>query len=112
MSDQHINIIALEELKGIMGNDFALLIDTFVKDSDQRIEVLGRAIALADAEDLRSIAHSFKGSSSNVGAPFLAELCFQLETMGRENDLDQSMDVYTLLKQEYAAVKSLLQSMV
>ena len=82
MTVEHINVVALEELKGIMGDDFGLLIETFTRDSEQRLVSLSAAIDSQDAESLRSTAHSFKGSSSNVGAPALAEFCFHLETMG------------------------------
>jgi len=84
---QHLDAAAVAELKGVMGSDFALLVQTFFTDSAQRIEAVRAALDAADAEALRRAAHSFKGSSSNMGAPHLAELCRALEELGRSGSV-------------------------
>ncbi len=66
-------------LRDIMQDDFVDLIETFIKDSLQRREALAQAERSGDREALRRAAHSFKGSSANIGARSLSDLCRQLE---------------------------------
>ena len=112
MVGEHINNTALDELKSIMGDDFGLLIETFTKDSESRIEALGVAIDNQNSELLRTTAHSFKGSSSNVGAPALADYCYQLEKMARAENLVNSAGVLNRVKEEFDRVRQVLESMV
>lgn len=77
----------LQELKMVMGADFPLLLDTFERDSRQRLLHVQQACDQADFEGLRHTAHSFKGSSGNLGAQQLANLCQTIETAAREQDL-------------------------
>ena len=52
------------------------------------------------------LAHSFKGSSANLGAQPLADICFKLESMGRDGVLDGAQEAYEQLKAEYAHVRA------
>ena len=102
---QPVDTAALEELKNIMGEDFALLIDVFVSDSEQRISGLKKALSEKNALSLRNIAHGFKGSALNLSATQLTELCRQLEAMGRDNLLDEAPATLTRLIEEFDSVK-------
>ena len=106
MTDQVIDETALSELRSIMGDDFQLLIDTFINDSEQRIVALQEAVSNADAESLRTSAHSFKGSSLNISAAKLTELCKDLEDRGREARLAGADEVLAELKIAYDEVKA------
>lgn len=78
---------AVSELRRVLGADFGTLVDTFVTDSERRLAVMNAAFAAGDLEALRETAHSFKGSSLNVGAQRLAAACLAIETGAREGDL-------------------------
>src|SRR5450830_1358446 len=60
-----------------MEGEYPKLLDTFLDDSQKRVEALRKA--RDDAKALARIAHSFKGSSGNLGAVRLAHLCQRLE---------------------------------
>lgn len=107
----HIDQIALNELKMIMENDFDLLITTFVTDSQERIKTLKQAVAAGDATAVRASAHSFKGSSLNICAPLLSELCRQLEAEGKEGQLISASDLLASIETEFDAVCSSLRSL-
>lgn len=70
----------LSELKDIMGSEFITLINAFVADARQRLSLMAEAIQDDDQERLRTTAHSFKGSSANLGANKLKALCETMET--------------------------------
>lgn len=106
----HVDIDALAELKDIMEDEFDILIDTFVNDSEAKIETLSQVIAAADAEELRKVAHSLKGSSSNVCAAQFSELARQLEHMGKEGSTEGADAIFEQLKQEFAQVVDTLRN--
>ena len=106
MPGQSINCDAIVELKDIMGEDFSLLIDTFVEDSAIRLEVIATAIEQSDAEALRGAAHSFKGSSSNICAVHLPDLCQKLEACGLEGDLAVAPEIFSQIRTEYEQLKT------
>ncbi|NRB37526.1 MAG: Hpt domain-containing protein [Pseudomonadales bacterium] len=106
MTDQIIDEAALAELRSIMGDDFQLLVDTFVNDSEQRIVALQEAVDTADAELLRTSAHSFKGSSLNISAGRLTALCKDLEDRGRESRLDGAAEVLAGVRVAFDDIKA------
>jgi len=91
-----VNTEVLEQLKDIMEEDFTLLIDTFVSDTQQRLIVMEIAIGQGDGPGLRSNAHSIKGSSSNLGAEAMSASCAKLE---KAADLWQPTQLQELLEQ-------------
>ncbi len=106
----HVDVDQLSELKEIMEDEFQTLIDTFLADSTSKIELLEGAISAADPEELRKVAHSLKGSSSNICAAQLSELARQLEHLGKEGSVDGASEIYQQLKSEFAMVSEVLQN--
>lgn len=107
---EHLNYDTLNTLKQVMEDDFALLIDTFVQDSTDRINTLREVIQGTEADLIRRAAHSFKGSSSNIGASQLSALCSAVEKKALQNNLDGlSIDI-DAIEQEFAQVIILLRA--
>jgi len=107
-----INKAMIEELKVLMENDFPLLIETFLTDGDQRLDALDKAILDTNPAKIREVAHALKGSSANLGAETLANISYEIESMGRENNLDSIDENITQLKEEYQKVKDYFQSLI
>ena len=107
---EHLEYDTLNTLREVMEDDFALLIDTFVQDSADRIRTLREVIQGSDGDLIRRAAHSFKGSSSNIGAPRLAALCSALEKKALENNLDGLLVDLEAIEQEFAQVTVSLRS--
>jgi len=107
-----INLTILDELKVLMEDDFSFLIETYINDSDERIRALEDSISSCNSEQIREIAHSFKGSSANLGAQPLADKCFKLELMGRESSLSGVEDAFSELKAEYQEVRAFMSSQI
>jgi HPt (histidine-containing phosphotransfer) domain-containing protein len=101
----HLDGDILGELKVIMGSDFAGLLDTFIQDSTQRVAAVEREFAARNAIGLRAAAHSFKGSSSNLGARQLAQLCRQIEELALAGDVDACEPLVPQLVAEFAEVR-------
>ncbi len=106
--DVHLDMEAMAELRTVMADDFQLLIDTFVTDSELRIRLLAEAIASGDHEQVRRAAHSFKGSASNLGALRLTQLCKTLELSAHEGDISDADSLFASIKEEYRCVEKLM----
>ncbi|MGB3610096.1 MAG: Hpt domain-containing protein [Cellvibrio sp.] len=108
----HLDREILTTLKDVMESDFMLLIETFVTDSRERIRNLHELVPQGDAEVIRRAAHSFKGSSSNIGASRLAELCSQIEVQALTGNLDIIPELLAEAEVEFTRVTTLLQEFI
>lgn len=106
--EQHVDISALQDLKDIMEDEYANLINTFITDSSTKLDELATIIARADADGLRKTAHSLKGSSSNICAGALSEQARQLEFMGKEGQVEGAAVLLEQMKTEFQTVKTIL----
>lgn len=110
MSDIHLDSSVLEVLRDVMEDEYSLLLQTFLQDSEERLRLLRQTESSADMQAMRLAAHSFKGSCSNMGALLLAGLCKQLEELARR---EQPAGVPALLEQverEFAIVRILFKA--
>ena len=107
-----INNSMIEDLKELMEDDFPLIIEIFLTDSESRLIGLNKAILESNATEIRELAHGFKGSSSNLGADKLSEISSTMESMGRDNNLSNIEAVNTELNTEYQFVKEYFNSIV
>lgn len=105
MNMQHVDNEALRELQVVMGEDFNNLLKTFVTDSAARIVAAEQAAAAADSDALRRAAHSFKGSSGNMGAPLLSDLCRQIEELAHSGQVESCIPLLVELNAEFAVVQ-------
>jgi len=102
VAEIHIDQKVLSDLKEVMEDGFLQLVDTFLEDSERRLSQLHEA---KSADELALSAHSFKGSSSNMGALILARLCEQLEERARHQPLYGIEDLISRIDQEYLEVQ-------
>ncbi len=109
--NQSVDIETLSMLKDVMEEDFHSLIETFLNDARERIPLLKSQLATADAEAVRQTAHSLKGSSSNLGAVPMSELCFQIESRAGQQRLDGLEPLLQQLQAEFSRVETILQDL-
>ncbi|MFJ4145741.1 Hpt domain-containing protein [Pseudomonas sp. NPDC089734] len=105
----HLDYNVLNVLQEVMEDEYPTLLEVFLKDSEQRLSQL-RRIADSPAPDLQElslIAHSFKGSSSNMGALLLSDLCRQLEERARRQEPAGIGELIGTLANEYLTVRRL-----
>jgi CheY-like chemotaxis protein/HPt (histidine-containing phosphotransfer) domain-containing protein len=86
----------------------ARLIDVYLKSSPELVESMRHAVENEDAQTIERSAHSLKSSSATLGALGLAELCKQLETIGREAATSQAAEVFERLYKEFNRVRRAL----
>ncbi|WP_163833101.1 Hpt domain-containing protein [Spartinivicinus ruber] len=112
MIESHLDMDAILELKAVMEDEYAVLVNTFMRDSATRIEGMASAIAESDASRLRELAHSMKGSCFNMGIMPLGNMCLTLEEKGKRGDISDTESVLVAIEQEYKLVEGFLKSTI
>lgn len=107
MADTHLDRDVLSALQEVMEDEYPVLLDTFLSDSEERLSLLREA---KEAEQLGAAAHSFKGSSSNMGATRLAELCNELEQRAKQNSAGDNERLVGQIDLEFALVRPLYEA--
>jgi len=74
-------------------SDVEWLIDLFLTEIPRYMNELEKTIANQDSEALYFAAHKFKGSSANVGAESIVNICKQLEVLGKSNDIVKATEI-------------------
>jgi HPt (histidine-containing phosphotransfer) domain-containing protein len=104
----------VDELKELLGEDVGEVFDVYLDDSPKRLAEMRQCVRSGDAESLWKAAHTLKGSSRNVGASALADLCADLEVAARQGfpaDAEARVDAIESAFAEVAAeIKVLLKA--
>ncbi len=104
----------IETLRSLQGEGepdlVAELAGMFLDDATLRLEELRDAIGEADAGRVRGVAHSLKGSSGNMGATRVHEVCAELERAGESGDLAAAPRLLERLEGELALARPALEA--
>jgi HPt (histidine-containing phosphotransfer) domain-containing protein len=91
MSEPPLDTAVLDRLRAAMGDSgvdlVGELIDLFAQEGPAFLAALREAAQAGELEAARRKAHDLKGSSANLGASRLKELCHGLEAAARAGDL-------------------------
>lgn len=112
----HFDLAVMDTLQDVMAGEYPELLKIYIADSEQRLRDLGGLVnnplfAQPSASQLQRItesAHSFKGSSGNMGATRLALLCRELEELGRfesDTSVDNIRRLASLICAEFLVVR-------
>jgi two-component system, sensor histidine kinase and response regulator len=111
-----INRTALDNIRALSadGGDALVqkVIAAYVDDTPQHLQNLRRAIAGEDPGSVRKVAHSLKSASANVGAQKLAQLCKEMEHLGRADTTEGASGILTDMEQEFQAVRHSLTALL
>lgn len=112
MSDNHKTVDAtmLSSLKELLGDKFNQLITVYIQDSTDRFDRLKSAWESQDLLIIKDEAHGIKGSSRNIGANSLADICAEIETLARAGQSDGFEQKISAAEQVFAAVSEELKT--
>ena len=120
MSNNPVDLNVLSTLRDVMEAEYPALLKVFISDSTLRVNDMTlllrdpsfTASATASLQRLGLMAHSFKGSTGNMGATHLSELCLQLEEQGRgmvEADDAQIRSLVSQIRDEFFVVRAIFE---
>jgi CheY-like chemotaxis protein len=72
-----------------------------VKDNRERLKMLAAAVENGDSKQVKSYAHSIKGSVANMGAKQLSEAAYRLEQMASQEDLSEAETLLQKITTEF-----------
>lgn len=84
----------------------------FAQSSQDWLVQLREALARQDADQVRRIAHTLKGSASNFMARPVTEAAFRLESLGRSGDLSAAPDALAALELQVHELRKALDALV
>ena len=83
----------------------AEVLELFLQDVPRRIAKLRAAYDAGDAVEVYRTAHSLKGSTGNIGARMLFDVCRQLDDKARTGNLAEAAQLIEALDAEFARVE-------
>ncbi|MFL6676195.1 MAG: response regulator [Massilia sp.] len=111
-----INQVALDNIRALSHDRGDALVQkviaAYVDDTPQHLRTLRQAIAGEDPGSVRKVAHSLKSASANVGAQKLAQLCKEMEHLGRADTTEGAAVILTDMEQEFQAVRHSLSAIL
>jgi CheY-like chemotaxis protein/EAL domain-containing protein (putative c-di-GMP-specific phosphodiesterase class I)/HPt (histidine-containing phosphotransfer) domain-containing protein len=99
-----VGLQRLEQTQGTMPH----LVRTFIDDGVTRIASLHGGIHRADADLVSRTSHSLKGSSANMGAFTMAQLCAELEHAAETPEIPGGAAILHRLEREFDRVRPAL----
>jgi HPt (histidine-containing phosphotransfer) domain-containing protein len=104
----------LQELQDMLGEPaseaLSEIIDSYLENTPKLIEAIRTAVSCQDTASLQQAAHTLKSSSAALGATYLAQLCEELEEVGRSSTVTSETGKASQLETEYEVVKVTLQA--
>src|SRR5215210_1918033 len=86
------------------------LAEMFFDDASSRLAELREAVEAGDAEGVKRVAHTLKGSSGNMGAARMSAICAGLQDVGTSGDLARAPGLLEELEEEFGRVRPALEA--
>jgi PAS domain S-box-containing protein len=96
---------AIEEFEG---NEQFLqdVLQRFIDHARTQVEMLSRALAKGDSDQVMKEAHALKGGAANLHAHPLSDLARELEAVGRSGNLGKGPDLLEVLQKELTRLQA------
>ncbi|WP_211471572.1 EAL domain-containing protein [Collimonas humicola] len=101
-----------DKLREILGPSLQHAITPYLEDTPLNLDQLEKAIEQKDAEAVRSLAHTIKGSSGNLGATNMTMLAKKVEELEQAGHIDEIHPLLSQLRSAFDDVAALLYSEV
>jgi HPt (histidine-containing phosphotransfer) domain-containing protein len=87
-----------------------ILISKFERNTFDLLDKMQRCIQDGDFDEIKKLAHSFRGSSSMIGAKYAAELAYKVEDSAKSNHLEECCRNFNDLRNETAKLHHTLKT--
>src|SRR5690606_15194692 len=104
-----IDTSVVDDLREIMGAEFASLVKVFLDDAPKAITKLTASAAAGDIAAMAAPAHTLKSTSANLGAMALSAAARHIEQGSRQNQLRDPVERVAVLDSEFRRAQAELQ---
>lgn len=101
--DSVIDVVVLEQLKEMLGDDFVLILDSFRAEGKSIMLSMEQGSEASDMTAMKEGAHAMKSMSGNVGAMMLSDLSDKLQIAAANGDADSVADLWPQVKSQFSA---------
>lgn len=112
---QILDMSVVEELLSFADDgDPELLLDLirmFLDDGPSKVRAVTEGLLAGDFDKMERAAHSLKGSSGNLGAKLLQDVCEQIQVTARNHQLDPLRPLAAELVANYAQAEQALRGL-
>lgn len=91
---------------------FKELAETFINDAIEQMSVIAEAVNSLNSKAIQESAHKLKGAAANFGKNATTDTAFKLETLGKENRLDEAEEVYKILVKDVERLVNALKEFI
>ncbi len=105
-------IESLRDLDEGAGDLLREILDLFLDDAPGLAARIREAVAAGNAEQLRTSAHTLKGSSANVGAIHISAVCLELQKLGDAGTTEGTADLLDRLAKEFDRSESAMRALL
>lgn len=113
--DQVLDMQVIEELLSFSDDgDAELLLDLigmFLDDGPTKVQSITEGLNNGDFEQMERAAHSLKGSSGNLGAKQLQDVCEQMQVASRQHQLEAARQLTGEIAAAFASADQALRSL-
>ena len=109
----HAGVVQIWRIREIAEDNAAFedeLIDTFLANTQSRLDVLASALREEDAETMAREAHALKGSSASIGADHLRDAAVSLEHIARKGPTAGAGKAIERVRKELERVRGSLEA--
>ena len=103
-----LDLVLLNELSEVMGDDMAMLVDSYFTDSTTKIQSLLNMKLATEQDAICKLAHNLKGSSRNLGATELADYFAKIENLARVDNLTSEDFVLDRINELFQSTRAAL----
>lgn len=92
----------------MIGGDAAWLeelLDLYVSDTEKRLSELRQILDAQDMSGLKTLSHTMKGTSGNVGAHVMQDLCLKMEKLALSDDAVGARAHYNGISEEFKRIQ-------
>ena len=109
MNEPVLDRAMVDSLQDLLGEKFNVMVDAYLSDCSARLDRLKCAIeGELDLTIVKNEAHGIKGSSRNLGANPLADICALVENKARAGDASELAQNISAIEKKFAAVGEVL----
>lgn len=88
------------------------LIQMFLDDGPSKVKAVVEGLAAGDFDQAERAAHSLKGSSGNLGARLLQNVCEEMQLTTRQHKLEESRRLAPQLQSKFAEAEVALRKLL
>jgi HPt (histidine-containing phosphotransfer) domain-containing protein len=88
------------------------LIQMFLEDGPSKVAAVQEGLAAGDFDKAERAAHSLKGSSGNLGAQMLQQVCEEMQVATRQHRLEESRRLVSQLGERFVEAERALKGVL